>query len=202
MTAEPLSAPRQQASYIIDPHTLREVVHDANLVEARVDELALSGASGDAERIAWLRMLGRLSEAEALGWSMLIRSGGASSAGKVPNPLPYAAITAALRLAHVMHWQERYSEADELFSMALKAAEAAVSDPQKPRTVALTLLAFAHQHIGKLYFDERRFDEALNEFQTALALRQEAKSPVDQIESTRQAISTAKVRIAEAASAS
>ncbi|NKG22586.1 tetratricopeptide repeat protein [Paeniglutamicibacter terrestris] len=202
MTAEPLREPAQQTSYVIDPLTLREVVNDANLVEARIDVLERGGTAGDSERIAWLRMLGRLSEAETLGWSALIRSGGASSTGAVTNPLPYGATTAALRLAHVMHWQERYDEANELFSMAQTAAESAVSDPQKPRRVPLTIAAFAHQHRGKMYYEQHRFDQALDEFQTALALREEANSPADQIASTLLAIKTSKARIAATAAAS
>ncbi|ASN39963.1 hypothetical protein CGQ24_13695 [Arthrobacter sp. 7749] len=192
MTAEPYDEPAQKAHYIIDPLTLREVVNDENLVEERIDSLAHGGAAGDGERIAWLRMLGRFTEAETLGWSALIRSGGATSTGQVRDPLPYGATTAALRLAHVMHWQERYSDANELFLIALAAAEAAVLDPQKPRTVALTIAAFAHQHIGKMYFDQHRCEEALEKFQTALALRQAAQSPEDQIASTLQAITTTK----------
>ncbi|MFL4476702.1 tetratricopeptide repeat protein [Paeniglutamicibacter sp. ORCA_105] len=187
----------QQARYTIDPITLREVVTNKAVVEARIVELEDLGESGDAERISWLRILGRLQEAEDLSWYMLVKSGGASDTRQITDPLPYNAVTAALRLAHVLHWQQRYSHAIQLFSAALGTAESAVSDPDKSQSIALTLVAFARQHLGKMYFDQGRFEEALESFQSALNLRQEMKSPEDQIESTLQAISTTKACIAK-----
>jgi len=47
------------------------VLVDPAAVRARVTELAVAGASGDAERTSWWRMLVRLEEAEDLGWRSL-----------------------------------------------------------------------------------------------------------------------------------
>lgn len=96
------------------------------------------------------RIAGRLADAEALGWSALIMRGGATAEHQVLEPLPFGAVSASLRLAHVLHWMERYNEAEALFLAALTSAEAEVNK-NEASNVALTLVAFAQQHMGKMY---------------------------------------------------
>src|SRR5690606_3721485 len=93
------------AEYSIDPRTLREIVTDVSAAEARIRELEELGDSGDAERLGWLRMIGRLDEAEELAWIMLEQRGIARHEFSASITLPYPAVTAALRLAHVLQWQ-------------------------------------------------------------------------------------------------
>ncbi|MBO0907511.1 tetratricopeptide repeat protein [Arthrobacter sunyaminii] len=180
-----------QAHYSIHPATLREICNDDEAAERKIAQLESVGESGDAERISWLRIAGRLVEAEALGWSTLITREGATGAHQVMQPLPFGAVAASLRLAHVLHWMERYSEAEVLFLAALTSAETE-ANKNKASNAALTMVAFAQQHIGKMYFDQGRFIDALACFHKALAIRQELKSPMDQIESTLQALETTK----------
>lgn len=187
----------QSFHFVIDPVTLRELANNVELAENRIVELEVAGESGDAERISWLRILGRLGEAEDLGWRTLVKRGGAMEGQQPRNPLPYPAVTAALRLAHVLHWQERYDKAEQLFVLARKSAASAASDSSNSRATALTLVAFAHQHLGKAYFDQGMLEEALDCFQCALSLRQDLACPPDQIISTCQAIARTKTLIAE-----
>lgn len=180
------------ANYFLDPLTLREVVNDKKLVSERILELELKGETGDAERIAWLRMVGRLDEAEKLGRASLAKARVSNFAEESSHILPLPAVTAALRLAHVFHWQERHVLAKELFLSAITAAKDATKDPKIHRKTALSLVAFGQQHLGKLHFDLGEFSNALDCFNKALAIRHDLDSPSDQIESTLQAIQTTK----------
>ncbi|MGV2952754.1 tetratricopeptide repeat protein [Glutamicibacter sp. AGC46] len=187
----------RKARYIIDPVSLREVVSNEAAVESRIEELENIGEPGDAERISWLRMLGRLQEAEELGWITLVKSGGMTDNRQIVTPLPFQAVAGALRLAHVLHWQKRYSQADRLFTAALESAQSEIDNSEMNPVAARSLAAFAWQHLGKLHFDQGQFADALQSFESALVLRQELKSPEDQLASTRQAICTAEACLAQ-----
>lgn len=187
----------RKARYIIDPVSLREVVSNEAAVESRIEELENIGEPGDAERISWLRMLGRLQEAEELGWITLVKSGGVTDNRQIVTPLPFQAVAGALRLAHVLHWQKRYSQADRLFTAALESAQSEIVNSEMNPVAARSLAAFAWQHLGKLHFDQGQFADALQSFESALVLRQELKSPEDQLASTRQAICTAEACLAQ-----
>ncbi|CBT77128.1 tetratricopeptide repeat protein [Glutamicibacter arilaitensis] len=187
----------RKARYIIDPVSLREVVSNEAAVESRIEELENIGEPGDAERISWLRMLGRLQEAEELGWITLVKSGGVTDNRQIVTPLPFQAVAGALRLAHVLHWQKRYSQADRLFTAALESAQSEIDNSEMNPVAARSLAAFAWQHLGKLHFDQGQFADALQSFESALVLRQELKSPEDQLASTRQAICTAEACLAQ-----
>lgn len=189
----------RKASYVIDPVSLREVVSNETAAEFRISELESIGESGDAERISWLRMLGRLPEAEDLGWIALAKSGGVTDSRKIVTPLPFSAVACALRLAHVMHWQKRYRQADQLFTAALESTQSQIDQSNLNPVTALSLAAFARQHLGKMYFDQGRFSDALRSFKSALVLRQELQSPEDQLASTRLAISTTEDCLAQIA---
>lgn len=187
----------RRANYVIDPASLREVVTNEAAVDSRIEELENIGESGDAERISWLRMLGRLQEAEKLGWITLVKSGGATDTRQIVTPLPFHAVASALRLAHVLHWQKKYNQADRLFTAALESAQSEIDSSEINLVAARSLTAFAWQHIGKLRFDQGQFADALRSFESALVLRQELQSPEDQLASTRQAICTAKAFLAQ-----
>lgn len=88
-----------------------------------------------------------------------------------------------LRLAHVYQEQERFSESNGLFQECLDLCEKEHLDHFYP---------FALQHHGKNLFDQKRYGEALDFFERALALRIQNKVPQDQIESTRRAVERTK----------
>lgn len=163
--------------YQIDDHTLREVLDDRSAAEHRVRVLTQAPHRDDlravGERVSLLRMLGRLEEAEELGRQAVELT--------VDDDRPRLA--ASLRLAHVLQWQERFHEADELFTRALTEAAALRDD---------ALLAFAHQHYGKSLFDQKRFAEAEHHFGAALELRERVCAPADQARSSRQALAAAR----------
>lgn len=175
-----------QLRYVIDDVTLRDSAVPEDLARARVGELEALGPEGDHERVPLLRMLGLLDEAEAVGWKALDRAGGPGGVSNLPDVvLEPMAIAPAIRLAHVLHWRTDYEIAETLFVKAFDAIErlSAVEPGRASR-----LEAFAHQHIGKMRFDQGRLDEALEHFTNALQLRQELGAPDDQIASTQQAI--------------
>lgn len=186
----PNSTPTSPPTSRIDPITLRDIPDDVAAARAYLAELETRGEHGDAERVPWLRMLGHLEEAESLGRAILDRAGGTDVQGGV-GP--------ALRLAHVLHWQGRFREADTLFDAARATAAGELEDAnnERSRRWAAAMLAFADQHQGKARFDEGRTAEALALFERALARRIAENAPEDQINSTRQALAAAKARAAE-----
>ena len=100
-----------------------------------------------------------------------------------------------MRLAHVLHWQGRYRDADVLFEAALTCAEeASTAIDAAAQRRATSLRTFALQHLGKSRFDEGRLDESLAMFEQALTLRLRIGAPDDQIASSRQAIAAARAR--------
>ena len=188
------------ASYRIDDATLRDVPDDVDAAWSRVRELEALGPDGDGERVVWLRMLGDLTSAAALGWLVLGRAGGPGDvdAARARPDLAVDALGPALRLAHVLQWQRRFVEADDLFVAAIDSAEriAATGPEGSPVAArATSMTAFGYQHLGKSRFDEGRHDEALQLFEAALAIRVASEAPADQIASSRQAIAAARRRL-------
>jgi tetratricopeptide (TPR) repeat protein len=182
-------------SYRIDDVTLRDEPDDRDAAWDYVRSLEPGG-----EKVVWLRMLGEFADAEALGWDLLASHGGPASLASVSGRgLPIGAVAPALRLAHVLQWQERFRDADALFAAAISSAERlaeAAPDGSSEERRALTLLAFGWQHLGKCRFDESRFDEALMLFQRAHELRRRLGAPHDQVASSEQAIAAARARLA------
>jgi tetratricopeptide (TPR) repeat protein len=162
--------------YRIDGQTLREVLDDPAAAARRVAELEAPPYEDDpravGERVTLLRMLGRLEDAETLARHALTLTAGHAR----------RQVAASLRLAHVLHWQERFDEADQLFTDALKTA-ADLGDA--------ALQAFAHQHYGKSLFDQGQLAEAAEQFTAALRLRENVGAPEDQLASSRQALAAA-----------
>lgn len=58
--------------------------------------------------------------------------------------------------------------------------------------------AFSLQHRGKVYFDMRRFEEALEDFRAAAELRRQLGAPDEQIESSLIAIAVTESYLADA----
>lgn len=176
-----------EPSFVIDPETLRDRPADEAEARARVAELEALGEEGDGERVVLLRMLGEVDQACELGWRVLARAGGPSDAEAlaVSGVVPVDAAKAAIRLAHALHWKGDLATAGDLYSTVIRSlANAAMeADPRVPE-----LEAFAHQHLGKMRFEEGRLDVARFHFEHALDLREKTGAPADQVESTRQAL--------------
>lgn len=177
-----------EVPYVIDEETLRDRPVDEDVARRRVAELEALGEAGDDERVPLLRMLGRLEEAEELGWKALERRGGPGDtmALAMSGVIPFDSVPAAIRLAHVLHWREQYGPAGELYSAVLRTIENARMEDDHPKVSELE--AFAHQHLGKLRFDESKVDIAKYHFEHALEIREAIGAPADQIESSRKAL--------------
>lgn len=208
--------------YYFDPVTLHEVFDDVPAAQAYRAELA-ERPDGDAPgtlavRVPLTRALApeaddpeaQLAEAERLGWLAVRLAGGpaddAAAAHSHAEEVPLGAVAPLLRLAHVLQWRHRFSEADLLFGLALEAAhhygEHAASIEHARR-----LECFALQHWGKCRYDQALevhadrsrpyLGEALALFEQALELRVEAGARAEEVASTRLAIQAARDRLAE-----
>lgn len=166
--------------YRIDPETLREVLIDPDQAVRYVDVVRAGGRC--AELVPWLRMLGEVEQAERIGRKALADRGGPASA---------QGAAAALRLAHVLHWQEDFRAADELFDTVRSFLESWDGSPQW----ASAMLAFTDQHQGKARFDEGRWEEAREMFRSALDRRIGNGAPEDQLASTRIALDAVEKRL-------
>lgn len=173
-----MSAPKPPA-YRIDAETNRDVLDDPAEAERYLEYIAdRTDLRTRGERVALLRLLGRLDEAEREGrqaYEVALREG-----------TPRQQVAALLRLAHVAQWQRNRHLADELFGEAIQQA-GRLDDP--------LMLAFAYQHAGRNHVDQRRLHEAVAAFRAALALREAHDAPPDQLESTRDALRVAESRM-------
>ncbi|WP_129786913.1 hypothetical protein [Promicromonospora panici] len=205
-----------------DPVTLHEVFDDVPAAQAYLAELA-QRRDGDAPgtlavRVPLIRALApaaddpdaELAEAEYLGWLAVRLAGGPGDGREAAHShaeeVPLGAVAPLLRLAHVLQWRHRFSEADLLFGLALEAAhhygEHGASIEHARRLEFLALL-----HWGKCRYDQalavhadqaRPFlGEALALFVRALEQRAEARAGRDQVESTRLAVRATRDRLAE-----
>ncbi|MDR7381885.1 hypothetical protein [Promicromonospora iranensis] len=206
----------------VDPVTLHEVFDDVPAAQAYRAELARRPDRDTpdvlAVRVPLTRALAveaddperELAEAERLGWLAVRMNGGpgddAAAAHSNASDVPLGAVPSLLRLAHVLQWRHRFSEADLLFGLALEAAhyygEHAASIEHAHRLEYLAL-----QHWGTCRYDQalevhadqaRPFlGEALALFERALELRVEAGAGSEQVAVTRQAVRAARDRLAE-----
>lgn len=181
MVAEP--------TFVFDARTQREVVDNPHAARAWVTHLQSIGMAGDPMRVVWLRIVGDLDDAAELGWRVLHRSGGPGAVDDLGlTPLPLSAVTAAVRLGHVVQWQKNFALAHELFDHGLEAIEA--TEPLgEDAAYAEYLRPFALQHQARCYFDEGRYSEALGTSQLAHDLRVMAGVPEDQVLSSTGLIS-------------
>lgn len=90
-----------------------------------------------------------------------------------------------IRLAHVLQWQGLYDESNILFQKIISVCRTDES--------ANSYLDFALQHSGKNLFEQKRYSEALTQFEEAMDLRIQRNAPVDQIESTQFALAKTKI---------
>jgi tetratricopeptide (TPR) repeat protein len=217
-TEEQLDLPRHH----FDPVTLHEVFDDVPAAQAYLAELADRPDRDTPEvlavRVPLMRALApeaddpdaELAEAERLGWLALRLNGGpeddAAAAHSNASDVPLGAVPSLLRLAHVLQWRHRFSEADLLFGLALEAAhyygEHAASIEHATRLEYLAL-----QHWGTCRYDQALevhadqarpyLGEALALFERALELRVEADPGSEQVAATRQAIRAARDRLVE-----
>lgn len=169
--------------YRIDQETNRDVVDDVAAAQARLAYLAgRSDLAARGERVALLRVLGRLEEAE--------REGRAAYDLARRHGTPRQRVAAQIRLAHVVQYQRRWEQADAMLDEALAMARR-LDDP--------LMEAFAHQHAGRNFADQDRYAEAVAAFRKALALREAHGAPADQLQSTRGALRVAEARLREGA---
>jgi hypothetical protein len=189
-------------TYRIDTTTLREVPQDVTATWEHVERLERRGAEGDGERVVWLRILGALVSAERLAWSDVVRHGGPASLAAVPRPgdedVPAGAWRPLLRLAQVLHWRNRFDDAD-LVEAVRRAAQSVAVRPEVDdvtRRDCSAVLAFADQGQGKVRYDAGRCVEAVHLFSSALERRSRDGAPADQVESSRIALAAASSRAA------
>jgi tetratricopeptide (TPR) repeat protein len=145
---------------VFDPETLRERIEDSDTMGVVVDRLTdkLEFAERDPVRARLLslravaeRLLGEHDAALADATEAL---GHARAAGE----LRHTSIVLA-RLAHVRQWRGEYAEADRLYAEA--------GSPELPAR----LRAEIHELSGRSAFEQERYFEAMNHFESALDLR-------------------------------
>lgn len=187
-----------EPEYRIDPRTLREIPLDPGSAEAWLATTAGDGRPASA-RIAWLRILGRLPEAEAAAREALnavtpafLHAGALHSGARIGAGMLSAGVRPAIRLAQVLQWKGQLSDALRL----LAAVDRFLAAPGhgKPGD-ALVSRAFLHQHRGKVLLDAGHPVWALTEFRRALHLRIAAGAPGDQLQSAEMAVSEALRRL-------
>jgi tetratricopeptide (TPR) repeat protein len=148
---------------VFDPETLREQIEETDPMWVVVDRLTdkLEYAERDTVRARLLslravagRLLGDLDRAETDGRAALEHA-------QQTGDLRLIATTQA-RLAHVLQWKGEFAEADRIY------AEAA--SPELPPRLG----AEVHELAGRSAFEQRRYLEAMNHFETALDLRKGA----------------------------
>lgn len=161
-----------------DPETLRERI-DVTAAEARLAEiLPFRSLTALNEQVALLRMLGRLDEAFDTAQAAYRQS---RFTGARED-----ALAARIRRAQVQQFQGKHD-------VALTEMNGCVDE-------ALThewheLAGFALQHRGKVHFELGELQEALADFEAALAERQHEGVPGNQLESTKYAIRVTRERL-------
>ena len=88
-----------------------------------------------------------------------------------------------IRLAHVYQWAGEFEKSQGFFDQAGEL----ISDNE----VSEYLVAAYRQHLGKLYFDQGKFEKAREEFELALSIRTKISAPKDQIESSQMSLEAA-----------
>lgn len=129
----------------------------------------------------WLRIMGELDEAEEILKEALTLIDGMTKVN------PMRQLAARLRLAHVYQWKKDFKKSTPMFLSVLQDAQ----DKSMPED----LIAFIHQHLGKNFFDQSLYPEALSHFEKALEIRRQSgdqeliKSTSWAIEQTEQRLS-------------
>lgn len=165
----------------MDEEANREVIDETAGLAYLASVAGREDLPARGERVALLRVLGRLDEAD--------REGRAALELARQEGTPRQHVAAMIRLAHVRQWRRQWAAADALFAEALRRADE-LGEP--------LLRAFAHQHAGRNHVDQGRYAEALDSFRVALAIREAHDAPADQLESTRGALRATRRRAAGA----
>jgi hypothetical protein len=208
--------------HTFDPVTLHEVFDDVPAAQAYLAELAgrpdRDALATLAVRVPLTRALAPeaddpdagLAEAERLGWLAVRMAGGPGDGPEAAHShaeeVPLGALAPLLRLAHVLQWRHRFSEADLLFGLALEAAhhygEHAASVEHARGLEFLALLHWGrcrYDQALEVHADQARpfLGEALALFVRALEQRAEAVAGRNQAEPARQAVRATRERLAE-----
>jgi tetratricopeptide (TPR) repeat protein len=154
-----------------DPTTLRERV-DLSAASHRLDELGdQRSLSAITERAALLRLVGRLDEAWDSSNEALRLARFAGERTQITR--------ARIRRAVVQQYQGRLVESLRELSDCVDEA----------RTHGWTSVeAYALQHRGRVFFDQKDYTAALLDFRTSLLLRKKINSSTEQIEAVTIAI--------------
>ncbi|CAG7844236.1 hypothetical protein USB125703_00462 [Pseudoclavibacter triregionum] len=161
-----------------DPDTLRERI-DVAAAEARLGQIQhLRSLAALNERVALLRMLGRLDEAFDDAQAAYRQSRFTGSRED--------ALAARIRRAVVQQYQGKTD-------VALRELDGCVDEARTHEW--LSLAAFALQHRGKTRYDRGELEPALADFEEALKLRTDSEAPADQIESSKFAIRAVRARL-------
>jgi RimJ/RimL family protein N-acetyltransferase len=89
-------------------------------------------------------------------------------------------IAAIIRLAHVYQWQAHFEKSNELFYILESTYLGQINNQ--------ALIGTYWQHYAKNNFDQRTYRAALKYFENALTARLDNNAPLEQMESSRQAI--------------
>lgn len=164
-----------------DPVTLQEKVDLVALAE-RLDELGeLRSSTALNEKVGLLRLANRLDEA----WDVANEAVRQARFGGDREAL----VLARVRRAQVQRCQGKYEAA--LVELSDCVTEARTHEWSSAE-------AFALQHRGKVYFDQKDYEAALRDFRTALTIRVRIKAPANQIDSSMMSIAVAESFLTDA----
>jgi tetratricopeptide (TPR) repeat protein len=157
-----------------DPTTLRERV-DLRAAGDRLTELGeLRSLSALSEKVALLRLVGRLDEAWELANEAVRQARFTGDREQL--------LGSRIRRAQVLQYQGKLEEAYKELSGC--ADEARIHD-------WTALEAFACQHRGKVLFDQQEFEGAVADFAAAVSLREKLGASTDELESALIALAVA-----------
>lgn len=189
-----------EPEFHFDENTQREVLLDPEAARTWVRKLEEKGLIGDPMRVVWLRILGRIDEAETLGWEVLQRSGGPHDLEAVPDfTLPLTSVTAAVRLGHVLQWKGDFDAAHLLYQKAFEALES-VEALTEDSAYADYLRPFAIQHVARCHYDQGDYEAAIRVAERAAELRRNAGAPLEHVLNSEGLIAAARERINESVS--
>lgn len=151
------------------------LIEDYNSITDPIDKAYALSRIGNFQRKCWQLDKAEASHKEAFEFFR-------------ENKQMAALVCVGIRLAHVYHWKENYGKAQDLFVRCLDICRK--SNDQNVKRYE----HFCLQHMGKCYYDQSIFKEALNCFLRALDLRL-LEGNVELINSTTQAIAVTKEKL-------
>lgn len=186
-----------EPEFHFDENTQREVLLDPEAARDWIRTLEEQGLIGDPMRVVWLRILGRIDEAETLGWEVLERSGGPDSLETAAGwTMPLTSVTAAVRLGHVLQSKGDFDGAHLLYEKALATLDS-VEALTEDSAYADYLRPFAYQHVARCHYDQGDYRAAITASQQAAELRRNAGVPQEQLLVSEGLIRAAQARLNE-----